>query len=226
MRDLVEAYNDRKAGIGRVAMENCALEYMEQWECFSNPKTWTALGTLCNAESRKFNRCYDMQSKFLKALGYLTMEDRAPEEDERIQMHADKLYQQMMQQEAEIEKAEKEGRERPKFQSLLSKTNISQAMAGQTSAMQSTPVTMDENDIWSKIKPEVRMEYEKKISELPPEQQEVERLAVLGELKAREGITSKVEHTFVEERLERMRRREAGQSTIGDTIKYWWGWDK
>ncbi|OAL05832.1 hypothetical protein IQ06DRAFT_72408 [Phaeosphaeriaceae sp. SRC1lsM3a] len=224
LRDLIEAYNDRKAGIGRVAMENCALEYMEQFECFSNPKTWTALGTLCNAESRRFNRCYDMQSKFLKALGYLTMEDRAPEEDERIQMHADKLYQQMMQQEAEIEKAEKEGRERPKFQSLLSKENISRAMAGQASAV-AQPIP-DENDIWSKIKPEVRTEYEKKISELSPEQQEVERLAVLGELRAREGITTKVEATFVEERLERMKRRQAGQSTIGDTIKYWWGWDK
>lgn len=224
LRDLVEAYNDRKAGIGRVAMENCALEYMEQFECFSNPKTWTALGTLCNAESRKFNRCYDMQSKFLKALGYLTMEDRAPEEDERIQMHADKLYQQMMQQEAEIEKAEKEGRERPKFQSLLSKANISQSMAGQASAP--TPGTTDENDIWSTIKPEVRIEYEKKIAELSPEQREVERLAVLGELRARQGITTKVEDTFIEERLERMKRREAGQSTIGDTIKYWWGWDK
>jgi hypothetical protein len=229
LRDLVEAYNDRKAGIGRVAMENCAVEYMEQFECFSKPKTWTALGTLCNAESRKYNRCYDVQSKFLKALGYLTMEERSPEDDERIQMHADKLYQQMLQQEAEIEKAEKEGRPRPKFESLLSNQNVSHNVANSTSPAPTSsapiiPGSQDENDIWSKVKPESRVAYEKKLAELPPEQQEVERMAVLGELKARTGITKKVEETFLEERLSRIKRRESGQATLGDTIKYWWGW--
>jgi hypothetical protein len=207
LRDLVEAYNDRKAGIGRIAMENCAIEYMEQFECFRKPKTWTALGTLCNAESRKFNRCYDIQSKFLKALGYLTMDERSGEEDERIQMHADKMYQQLMQQEAEIERAD-----------------ISAAMAGK-SPSQTLPLTPElEEDIWSKIKPEARKEYEKKLAELPPEQQEVEKLAVLGELRAQTGISKTVEETFVEERINRMKRREAGQATIGDQIKYWWGW--
>jgi hypothetical protein len=229
LRDLVEAYNDRKAAIGRVAMENCALEYMEQFECFGNPKTWTALGTLCNAESRKFNRCYDIQSKFLKALGYLTMEERAPEEDERIQMHADKLYQRMLQQEAEIKLAETEGRSRPTFESLLSNKDISRTMANSASADPTAPGriipgTKAENDVWSQVKPEARIAYEQKLSELPPEQQEVERMAVLGELKAQTGITKKVAETFLEERIERIKRRESGQATIGDTIKYWWGW--
>jgi hypothetical protein len=226
LRDLVESYNDRKAGIGRIAMENCALEYMEQWECFQNPKTWKALGTLCNAESRKFNRCHEIQSKFLKALGYLTMDERSQEESEKIQMHADKLYQQMLQQEAAIEKAEREGRERPKFQSLLSNQNISQTLAGGKSQPQSTadPLSIEEDAVWSKIKPEKRAEYQKKIAALSPELQEVERLAAIGELKAQSGISKQVEETFIEERINRMKRREAGQATIGDQIKYWWGW--
>ncbi|KAF2032243.1 hypothetical protein EK21DRAFT_87366 [Setomelanomma holmii] len=228
LRDLVDAYNDRRAGIGRIAMENCALEYMEQFECFRHPKTWLSMGTLCNAESRKFNRCYDMQSKFLKALGYLTMEERSPEEDEKIQMHADKLYQQMLQQEAEIEKAEKEGLARPQFESLLSDQAIARTMASKPSPSTSAslPGTADEDEsaIWSKIKPESRRAYEEKLAKLPPEQQEMERIAVIGELKAQSGITKRVEETFVEERINRMRRRESGQATIGDTIKYWWGW--
>jgi uncharacterized protein (UPF0335 family) len=33
-----------------------------------------------------------------------------------------------------------------------------------------------------------------------------------------------VAETFLEERIERIKRRESGQATIGDTIKYWWGW--
>lgn len=229
LRDLVDAYNDRNATIGNIAMENCAIEYMEQFECFKSPKTWTALGTLCNAESRRFNRCYDMQSKFLKALGYLTLDARSPEEDEKIQMHADKLYQQMLQQEAEIEKAEKEGREPPKFESVLSKANVARAMAGKQTTI--TPLSApgngqieSEEDIWGSIKPEARQRYEDSIAKLPPRDQDIERMAILGELKAQTGMSKQVEETFVEERINRMKRKESGQATIGDTIKSWWGW--
>ena len=226
LRDIVDAYNDRKADIGRVALENCALEYLEQFNCFKSP-SWMQAGTLCHAESKKFNRCYDVQTKFLKALGYLTMENRSPEEDERIQMHADKLYQQMLEQEALMEKAREEGRPIPKFNSVLSKQNVARAFAGKPlppslASEDSAPV--QEEDVWSQIKPASRVEYEKKLAELPEEEREIERQALLGELRAQTGMASKVEATFVEERINRMKRREAGQATIGDTIKRLWGW--
>lgn len=221
LRDLVDVYNDRRGDVGRVAMENCALEYMEQYECFRNPKDWWSRGTLCNAESRRFNRCYDLQSKFLKALGYLTMDVRSQEEDEKIQMHADKLYQQLLVQEAEIEKAEKEGKPKPQFESLMSRATASRAAAADRSG-QISP--QEEEAIWSGYKPELRQDYEKKLLEMEPEKRDIERLAMLGELKAQTGVSKKVEETFVEERIARMKRREAGQATIGDTLKYWWGW--
>ena len=229
LRDIVDAYNDRRGAIGRVAMENCALEYMEQFDCFKNP-SWGQAITLCREESRNFNRCYDIQSKFLKALGYLTMDQRSPEEDERIQMHADKLYQQLKEQEALIKQARDEGREPPKFESVLSKRNITRAAEGlpltskpAAGAQQTGPD--DETDVWSHIKPSAREEYEKKLAELPIEEQELERSAMLGELRAQSGMAKKVEATFVEERINRMKRRETGQATIGDTIKRLWGWD-
>lgn len=229
LRDLVDAYNDRSATVGQIAMENCAIEYMEQFECFRHPKTWFSMGTLCNVEQRKFNRCYDMQTKFLKALGYLTLDARSPEDDEKIQMHADKLYQQMLKQEAEIEKAEAEGREPPKFESVLSKANIARAMAGKQTSItplsaQGTSKVEAEEDLLSQIKPEARKRYEEAIAKLPAKDQDIERAAILGELKAQKGMTKQVEQTFVEERINRMKRKEAGQATIGDTIKSWWGW--
>ncbi|CBX94603.1 hypothetical protein LEMA_P120940.1 [Plenodomus lingam JN3] len=228
LRDLIDAYNERRGAIGRIAMENCALEYMEQFECWRSPQSWWQQGTMCTAESRRFNRCYDLQTKFLKALGYMTMEERSPEDDERIQMHADKLYQQMLAQEKEMEEAKKEGRPVPKFGSLLSKENVAQAMV--SSGPKSTAPTPTEpgfnlnNDIWGQIKPDVRKEYEKKLAEMQPEEREVERLAVLGELRASQGVAKQVEETFVSERIERMKRKQAGQATIGDMIKTWWGW--
>jgi hypothetical protein len=164
-----------------------------------------------------------MQSKFLKALGYLTMDARSPEEDERIQMHADKLYQQMLAQEAETEKAHNEGRPAPEFESVLSKANVARVTAAKQIA-QNAVSPDEESRIWAQIKPDARKEYEKKIAELPPADQEVERMALLGELRAQTGMAKQVEAAFVEERINRMKRKEAGQATIGDTIKSWWGW--
>lgn len=233
LRDLVDAYNDRKASIGRVAMENCALEYMNQFECFQNPKSWWSAGTMCIGESRKFNRCYDIQSKFLKALGYMTMDERSPEEDERIQMHADKLYQRMIQQEEEMEKAKAEGRPVPKFESILSKRNVAEAMSGiPSSGKSAVPIaeigksssSLDDTDVWKQIKPEVREEYQKKLESLSPEEREIERMAIVGEIRAQTGVAKQLEQTFIEERVARMKRKEAGQATIGDTIKTLWGW--
>lgn len=226
LKDIVDAYNERKADIGRAAMENCAFEYMAQFDCFKSPN-FTQMITLCRDESRKFNRCYEMQSKFLKALGYLQMDGKTPQRDEDMQMHADMLYQRMLEQEKAIEKAREEGREEPTYESLISKQNIARAMAGKPAVApgQQARVQDDESDVWSQIKPEARREYEKKLAELPPVEQEIERQALLGELRAQQGVAKKVEVAFVEERINRMKRKEAGQATIGDTIKRLWGWD-
>ncbi|KAF2867875.1 hypothetical protein BDV95DRAFT_580811 [Massariosphaeria phaeospora] len=230
LRDIVDAFNDRKGAVGRVALENCAFEYLAQFDCFKKPNLWQT-ATMCRAESRTFNRCYDVQSKFLKALGYMTMDARSPEDDERIQMHADKLYQQMLEQEALIEKAKEEGTPIPHFESVLSNQNVARAVAGKrlTAEPASQPVQPEDNtnegsDIWAQIKPESRREYERKISEMPEEDQEFERKAMLGELRAQTGMAKKVEEAFIEERINRMKRREAGQATVGDAIKRLWGW--
>ncbi|KAH7119938.1 hypothetical protein B0J11DRAFT_72571 [Dendryphion nanum] len=227
LRDIVDAYNDRKGEIGRVAMENCAFEYMAQYDCWKSP-TLKQMATVCYTESRKFNRCYDIQTKFLKALGYMTMERRTKEQDEALQMHADKLYQRLLEQEALIAKAKEEGRPLPKFESVLSKQNVSRAALGPSLSPQNAGKTEqdEESDVWSHIKTSSRTEYEKKLAELPPEEQDLERKALLGELKAQTMMASKVEETFIEERINRMKRREAGQATFGDTIKRLWGWDR
>ncbi|ORX98076.1 hypothetical protein BCR34DRAFT_577509 [Clohesyomyces aquaticus] len=218
LRDIVDSYNNRKRDVGRVALENCALEYLEQYNCFKNP-SWYQVSTVCHAETRKFNKCYDLQTKFLKALGYLTMERRTEEESERIQMHADKLYQQLVEQEKLIQKAREEGKPIPKFESVLSKQNLDNTVAGKSGG------TADgETDIWSQLTQAKREEYEKKLSSLPPEEQEIEKRMLIGELEAQSGMVKKVGAVFVEERINRMKRKEAGQATIGDTIKHLWGW--
>jgi len=59
--DVLEGFKERKAQIGRAAVENCV---MEQWainDCY-NHGGLKARMTMCRAENREFERCYNMQS--------------------------------------------------------------------------------------------------------------------------------------------------------------------
>jgi hypothetical protein len=228
LRDIVDSYNNRKQQMGEAALENCAFEYLAQFECFRHPKDFRQMSTLCQKESRHFNACYDAQKKVLTALGWMDLSTWNAEDTERMQMHADKLYQQRVEQQRLIEEAKEAGLPEPQFENILSKQNVARVVAGKPVAptLQAAPSPSDddEKDVWRHIKPDARARYEKMLAKLPREDRDFERKALLGELRAQQGITKEVEQTFIEERVNRMKRREAGQATIGDTIKRLWGW--
>lgn len=59
--DILEGYKERKAEIGRAALENCAMEQSDVNECFRSGGVVARL-TMCRAENRKFERCYMVQA--------------------------------------------------------------------------------------------------------------------------------------------------------------------
>lgn len=59
--DVLQGYKARQAEIGRAALENCALEQWDVNECFRGGGLHSRL-TMCRAENRKFERCYQMQA--------------------------------------------------------------------------------------------------------------------------------------------------------------------
>ncbi len=59
--DVLQAYKERKAMIGRAALENCALEQVD-WQHCMRGGDWKSRMTMCNAEVRKFEQCYTVQS--------------------------------------------------------------------------------------------------------------------------------------------------------------------
>jgi hypothetical protein len=59
--DVLEGYKERKNQIGRAALENCALEQVDWRRCMSSPSV-TERFTMCRAEVKKFERCYNMQT--------------------------------------------------------------------------------------------------------------------------------------------------------------------
>lgn len=129
MLRVLDGFKERKAAIGKAAMENCALQQEEWIECMKNG-SWQDQMQMCKHQVRRFERCYSMQSvripspslpnplvpstdttikRFLRALGYGSVLGRPPIVDEDIQMHADSLYQRMLQHEAAVEKAKADG---------------------------------------------------------------------------------------------------------------------
>lgn len=122
--DIVAGLKERKTQISRAALENCSFEQTLVSDCFSFGG-WKSRMTMCRAENKAFERCYVTQAKFLKALGYLSTYERPPEVDEQIQMHADKLYHQMLRQERAIEKARAEGKPLPTLEDLIPASALS-----------------------------------------------------------------------------------------------------
>jgi len=212
INDVLEGYKTRKAEIGRAALENCALEQWQVNECFRSGD-WTSRMTMCRKENKELERCYMMQAKFLKALGYLSTFDRPSEVDERIQMHADTLYHRMLDQEAAIETAKAEGRSIPEFPPLLSKTSISK-----TSPTQLTQPTPTDTEDMASLSPAVQTQLKKRLEGLNDEQRQIEERAIAAEIQAGEQLAGHLGKIYQKQEEERQRRKDQGRETIGDKV--------
>ncbi|KAI9762804.1 MAG: hypothetical protein M4579_000156 [Chaenotheca gracillima] len=222
--DVLEGFKHRRAEIGRAALENCANEQWAVSDCYTNG-SWKSVMTLCRTENRQLERCYLMQAKFLKALGYLSTFDRPPEVDEKIQMHADKLYHQMLDREAATEKAKAEGLPLPSFEPLLSSSKTQPFSTTTDTILPSTepssvgataatkpPTTIDQ------LKPKVKAKLKKQLDTLSPEEREIEEKAIQAEIAAGERIGRRLGQLYEERDEAARKRREEGKQTFGDII--------
>ena len=67
LMDVLEGYKERKRSIGRVALENCALEQFDLQDCYANG-TMTDRMVLCRRQRKAFDRCYTVQAVRLYSL--------------------------------------------------------------------------------------------------------------------------------------------------------------
>ncbi|KAI0545806.1 hypothetical protein F4679DRAFT_559860 [Xylaria curta] len=199
LMDVLEGYKERKAEIGRAALENCALEQVDWRTCMSNPSVTERL-TMCRDQIKKFERCYMTQTRLLKALGYLSTLDRDSQIEEDIQMHADALYHRMLKQEAEIEAAKKEGRPIPKFAPLVPRPMVA--------------ATTPEPE----LTPEQQETLKAKLENVAEEDRAAEEEAFKGEIRAKAEVASKVQGLWQQQELERQIRKQKGEETLWDKV--------
>ncbi|KAL6716597.1 hypothetical protein ACLMJK_006164 [Lecanora helva] len=235
LSDVLDGYKARKAQIGRAAVENCVFEQMKIDECFDSGGIFDRF-RMCHAEHKGFERCYTMQSRFLKALGYLSTYDRPPEIEEQIQMHADTLYHRMLAQEKAAEEAKAAGQPVPQFEPILtpeagtnvptipSNVNVPPHTPGNNTTMSSetqseglptlSPVTQ------SLLNQEAQLKLQEYMKKLTPIERELHERSVQAEARNAQEIAARVK--LVDEG--RKKRREEGKATTGDTISGWFGW--
>ncbi|KAK4128688.1 hypothetical protein N657DRAFT_639177 [Parathielavia appendiculata] len=206
LTDVLEAFKERKAQIGRAALENCAEEQFD-WTACMKSGSWTARMTMCRDEVRKFERCYNAQSRLLKALGYLSVQGRNPEVDEEIQMRADELFHRMLAQEKEIEKAREEGRAVPAFKPLLEEKKEVGGTAAGPAAKSPDAYEPSEATVAA---------WKEKLAKLPPEDREAEEKALRAEHRAKAELAAQVQNLWQEQAKEREKRKAEGKETIMD----------
>ena len=61
LMNVLDGFKERKAAIGRTALENCAL-HQEEWVNCMKHGAWEDQLTMCRDKVRRFEKCYDMQA--------------------------------------------------------------------------------------------------------------------------------------------------------------------
>lgn len=113
--------------------------------------------------------------------------------DEDVQMHADSLYQRMLQHESEVEKAKENGTPIPIFEPALPKINIKNAVA---------PTE------------ELQKQWKEQIDKLPQDERAAEEAALRADLQAKSDVARNVKQIWDAKKQEREARQADGQ---GDT---------
>ncbi|RDA86022.1 hypothetical protein CP532_4692 [Ophiocordyceps camponoti-leonardi (nom. inval.)] len=182
---VLEGYRDRKAALAQAALENCALQ-QEEWVNCMRDGSWEDRLQMCRHQ------------RFLRAMGYGSILGRSAEIDESIQMHADALYQRMINHEAAVEKAKKDETPLPVFEIIIPKSK--------SPSSKSSP-TPEEEQAWSR-----------KLNDLPEEERAIEEAALRADFQAKADVASTVKELRRAQKEGREARMAQGKGTVFDSL--------
>ncbi|RDW69022.1 uncharacterized protein DSM5745_08782 [Aspergillus mulundensis] len=201
----------RHAMVKRAAMENCSIENEIYHLCLKSP-TLIERVTACQDKSKVFTRCYATQSKFLQALGYASTSHWDDEREERIQLHADKLYHEMLNYEKQVEEAREAGQEPPPLKSLFNP---------QAEPVQRASVGPAELEIPGGEPIPEGFKPSKSLERLTPHERELEVRAYYQELEEQRAYVKSMAPVIRAHEEGRDKRREKLVSWFGETVGTW-----
>ncbi|GES61390.1 hypothetical protein ATEIFO6365_0011004900 [Aspergillus terreus] len=206
---VIEKYKQRNDTVHRAAMENCALEHEALTLCFQTgnwQKQLKSRATMCSEENGTFSRCFTTQAKFLQALGYAAAFDWDGEREERIQMHADKLYHEMLDYEKRVEEARAAGATPPPLTSLFNP--------------QAKPASGDLEIPGGEAIP-AGFKPSKPLEQLTPHERELEIRAHNAQIEQQRLYAQEASPFMKSQEDARQKRRDKAVSWFGETIGRW-----
>jgi hypothetical protein len=224
LSNLVGGYEWRKKEISKVALENCAFEAIAESDCFVNGG-WTSKLFLCRDQTKALDRCTTLQQKFLHALGYLEVEGRSPNVEERIQMHSDRLYQQMLKHEAAVKEAKENDLPPPVFKPVLSRENLARVLGVKSkealTIAEKAEVQAKDTE-FTHVNEDLRSDYKESVKDMTPDERLAEEASQL--VRAKEKIElAKEYHKFKQQKATEVEQRRAeGKETWGEKARRWW----
>ena len=160
-------------------------------------------------------------------------------------MHADKLYQRMLEQEKAIEAAKEAGEPIPSFPPLITKSDMpaarSKPLTPHLKASSSPLPSADESAAASDSTPdesnleigdkkgttltdEARKELQERLKNETQLAKEVAERAVQAEVESDDEVRDQVNELRSSQKRGRQERREKGEASVGDIISGWLGW--
>lgn len=212
LSDVVAGYRDRQAQVKRAALENCANEQMAVHSCFRTG-TLSQRMTMCSSENRELQRCILSQTRFLKALGYMGLQQRGGDELDAIQMHADGLWQKQKSQERAVEEAREKGAPLPEF-ARIDAPSDEPAGSASGSVFKKGPIPFESlpQDVQKRL-------AEKRFKDLEGFELEMAKREVESEIATQSQLVQSLESRYKQEHEDRMTRREEGRERWSDKIK-------
>ncbi|KAL4918979.1 hypothetical protein BDW62DRAFT_180243 [Aspergillus aurantiobrunneus] len=201
----------RNAMVKRAAMENCSIENETYHLCLKNPTIGERL-TACQDKNNVFTRCFSTQSKFLQALGYASSHQWDDEKEERIQLHADKLYHEMLSYEKRVEEARETGQEAPPLTSLFNP---------QAKPVEPGSIGPSELEIPGGEPIPEGFAPSKSLERLTPHERELEIRAYYAHLEDQKKFAQGVSANLPSHGDARDKRREKLVSWFGETVGNW-----
>lgn len=144
-----------------------------------------------------------MAQRLLKVLGYLNAANKTPETDERIQLHADKLYHQWLEQDKAITEAQKEGKPAPKFKPIIPQQIVADATGTSDNAEMSD---------------DAKKRLQEHLDTVDEREREAEKAALEAEMRAKKEMVEMVQGVWEENKTQREIRRKKGEDDLWDKM--------
>ncbi|KAF1810466.1 hypothetical protein P152DRAFT_460590 [Eremomyces bilateralis CBS 781.70] len=228
LRDLVDDMKDRKRQVADAAKENCIFEVLATNDCWANGGLQSRI-TMCSDETNRQARCIELQKKFLYALGFYSYYDRPRDEMDRLQIHADRLYRQMMEHEKIIEDARAQNEPLPELPPVMSRENVTSVFKEVAKSSKDPNRTAEGVPsiewIFENSPKMVREEYERSIQDKSPEEVALMQRELEGKEFYKRHSRGDVSDIYRYEREARAERKEKGKTYFGDFILNWGGFN-